>query len=132
MPSVWCFEERRYAKQMEVYISEFGDSDTVPTASVSLLLFVYPYIRLWFIDRKEFWCRGVDFEVHRRTQGKRRLIVPSNFVYGFVISPLCPSEVILLPSMVENDAREGPITLAASSIRAMLSVWIALRQSSSP
>lgn len=56
----------------------------------------------------EFQWRNVDFEVRRRARGERRLIVPWPCVNVFVISHWSRLEVLLSPSMVRIDDRNGP------------------------
>lgn len=41
-----CYEERRYAERLATYIGEFGDNDTVYSASLAQFFFPYPYDRL--------------------------------------------------------------------------------------
>lgn len=55
MPFVRCSKKRRHAKRLAVNIGDFGDSDAVLPASLSVFFFFYPYDRLWYIDRMELW-----------------------------------------------------------------------------
>lgn len=51
MTFVRCYdEEPPYAERLALYISEFADSDTVPTTSSFMFFFHYPYDRLCFVD----------------------------------------------------------------------------------
>lgn len=61
---------------------------------------------LWFIVGIEFWWRAADFEVRRRAQMRRRLMVPWHCVDVFVIHFSSRTEVILHTSMVGIDDRD--------------------------
>lgn len=72
---VTCYDKRRYAEGLANYIGEFSYGHAVLHASLALFFFPYPKFPLSLIHGMGLWCRDVDFEVRRRGQEERRLIV---------------------------------------------------------
>lgn len=50
MPLVSCYEERRFVERLSIFIGESVNTNSISPASLSLLLFPYPFDSLWFID----------------------------------------------------------------------------------
>lgn len=75
MPSLWCYKESRYLRLLSIFMDKYVNKDTVFFTFSSLFLLAHPFHRLWFINGMDSWCRTIDFEVRRRVQEERRLIV---------------------------------------------------------
>lgn len=109
-------KERCNAEKLSIFVGAFFHNDTIPSALPLLFLFSDACTRLRFIHGTEFWWRDIAFEVRRRIQKSRRMVVPWQCVDIFLTNSASWAQVFLAPSTVEVDIAEGHRYLFGASL----------------
>lgn len=115
MPIGRFYEYRPYVEHLSKPMRRFLKNDTNPCASLSIFS-LYPFDDLWFIDWTEFLWRVIGFNVRSSIKEGSRLVVPSQCLDVFFIPPSSHPEILLAPSITENDNCESARWLPVSNL----------------
>lgn len=96
IPYVWCQEEAVYIRRLGDFIHSLEErtlSHLNFDLSVNLVVFRWPYDKIWFTENYQYFCNDIDFKF------RLRLHNDYSHVFLYFITPrssLCPAVVSLV------------------------------------